>query len=57
MRIFNRKKKWQRVVGKMTSKAAHSSAVKTGAAALTGAATAVAASAAVSSARRRSEPR
>lgn len=54
MRIFNRKTKWQRVVGKMTSKAVRRSAVKTGAAALTGAATAVAASAAVST-RRKSE--
>jgi hypothetical protein len=55
MRLFSRKKKWQRVVGKMTSNAAKKSAVKTGAAALTGAVTAVAASAAVSAARRKSE--
>lgn len=55
MGMFSRKKKWQRVVGKMTSKAARSSAVKTGAAALGGMVTAVAASAAVSSARRKSE--
>lgn len=55
MGIFNRKKKWQRVVGKMASKAMKNAAVKTGAAALTGAATAVAASAAVSSARRKSQ--
>lgn len=56
MPMFRRKKKWQRVLGKVTSKATRSPAVKTGAAALTGMATAVAASAAVSSVRRRSVP-
>lgn len=55
MGMFSRKKKWQRVVGKTTSKAVKSPAVKTGAAALTGIVTAVAASAAVSAARRKSE--
>jgi hypothetical protein len=55
MQMFKRKKKWQRVVGKVTSTAAKNPAVKTGAAALTGIVTAVAASAAVSSARRKSE--
>jgi hypothetical protein len=55
MHVFGRKKKWKRVVGKMTSNAAKSPALKTGAAAFTGIVTAVAASAAVSSARRKSQ--
>ncbi len=55
MHLIRRKKKWQRVVGKVTSGATKSQAVKTGAAAMTGVITAVAASAAVSSARRKSE--
>ncbi len=55
MRLLHRKKKWQRTVGKMASKAARNPVVKGGAAALSGVVTAVAASAAVSSARRKSE--
>ena len=55
MHLIHRKPKWQRVMGKVTSNATKSPAVKTGAAALTGIVTAVAASAAVSSARRKSQ--
>jgi hypothetical protein len=54
MGILHRRKKWQRALGKVTSKAVKKPAIKTGAAALTGIVTAVAASAAVSSARRKS---
>ena len=55
MHLVRRKKKWQRVVGMVTSSATKTPAVKTGAAALTGVITAVAASAAVSMLRRKSE--
>jgi hypothetical protein len=54
MQLFSRKKKWQRVIGKVTSSAMRKPSLKTGAAALTGIVTAVAASAAVSSVRRKS---
>lgn len=54
MSLFRRKKKWQRVVGRL-SDAADSPAVKTGAGALAGLMTLTAASAAVSSVRRKKQ--
>ena len=55
MSLFRRKKKWQRVVGKLAAEAADSPALKTGAGALAGVMTLTAASAAVSSVRRKTQ--
>ncbi len=55
MHLLRRKKKWQRVVGKMTSSAAKSPVAKTGAAAVTGIVAAVAASAVASAVRRKTD--
>ena len=55
MSLFRRKKKWQRVVGKLAAEAADSAALMTGAGTLAGLTTFTAASAAVSSVRRKSQ--
>lgn len=55
MSLFRRKKKWQRVVGKLAAEAADSPVLKTGARTLAGLMTLTAASAAVSSVRRKSQ--
>jgi hypothetical protein len=54
MSLFHRKKKWQRVVGKLATEAADSPVLKTGAGTLAGLMTLTAASAVVSSVRRKS---
>jgi hypothetical protein len=54
MTLFHRKKKWQRVVGKLATEAADSPVLKTGAGTLAGLMTLTAASAVVSSVRRKS---
>jgi hypothetical protein len=56
VKVFRRKKRWQRVAGNAAANAIENPAVKTGAAAVAGFTALTAVSAAVSSLRRKSQP-